>query len=138
MTKFSLRILEADGVFFDDYVVSLVVPTTEGSFGIQAKHENMIAAVVPGTIKYTLPDGDEIYAAITGGFMKVEDNEVLILAEAAELPEDIDEKRMAREIEEVKEELLQKQSIDEYKIAQARMARAINRLKVKHKYGRKG
>ena len=138
MTKFSLRILEADGVFFDDYVVSLVVPTTEGSFGIQAKHENMIAAVVPGTIKYTLPDGDEIYAAITGGFMKVEDNEVLILAEAAELPEDIDEKRMAREIEEVKEELLQKQSIEEYKIAQARMARAINRLKVKHKYGRKG
>ncbi len=138
MTKFSLRILEADGVFFDDYVISLVVPTTEGSFGIQAKHENMIAAVVPGTIKYTLPDGDEIYAAITGGFMKVEDNEVLILAEAAELPEDIDEKRMAREIEEIKEELLQKQSIDEYKIAQARMARAINRLKVKHKYGRKG
>ena len=138
MTKFSLRILEADGVFFDDYVVSLVVPTTEGSFGIQAKHENMIAAVVPGTIKYTLPDGDEIYAAITGGFMKVEDNEVLILAEAAELPEDIDERRMAREIEEVKEELLQKQSIEEYKIAQARMARAINRLKVKHKYGRKG
>lgn len=136
MTEFTLKILEADGCFYDGQCVSLVVPTSEGSLGIQAHHENMIAAVVPGIIKYTMPDGERLHAAIAGGFLKVEDNEVLILAEAAEKPEEIDEKRMLREIETAREEMLQKKSIEEYKIAQARMARAINRLKVKNKYNK--
>lgn len=136
MTEFTLKILEADGCFFDGQVVSLIVPTSEGSYGIQAHHENMIAAVVPGIVKYTTPEGERLHAAIANGFMKIENNEVLILAEAAEKPEEIDEKRMLKEVEDAREEMLQKKSIEEYKIAQARMARAINRLKVKNKYGK--
>ena len=135
MNEFTLHILEADGVFYEGPCESLVVPTSEGLFGIQAWHENMIAAIVPGIIKYIIPEGGEIFAAIADGFIKVENNDVLILTEAAEFPDEIDERRMAMEVETVTEELLQKKSIEEYKIAQARMARAINRLKVKHKYG---
>ena len=134
MTEFKLKILEADSTFYDGNCISIIVPTSEGAYGIQANHENMIAAIVPGEIKYTLPTGEEVHAAITGGFLKMEENELLILAEAAERPEDIDEKRMQEEIKLMSEELLSKKSIEEYRIAQARMARAINRLKVKNKY----
>jgi F-type H+-transporting ATPase subunit epsilon len=137
MTEFKLRILEAEGTFYDGGCLSIIVPTSEGAYGIQANHEHLIAAVVPGEIKYTLPSGEEMYAAITGGFLKMEDNELLILTEAAEHPEEIDEKRMREEVRLATEEIESKRSIEEYRIAQARMARAINRLKVKNKFKRK-
>ena len=137
MTEFSLRILEADGVFYEGGCISAVVPTSEGLYGIQANHENMIAAIVPGEIKYTLPNGEVVVAAITSGFLKMEDNELMILAEAAEHIEELDEKRINEEIKLANEEMLNKKSIEEYRVAQARMARAINRLKIRNKYGRK-
>lgn len=137
MTEFTLHILEADGVFYDGNCISLVIPTTEGLYGIQAHHENMISALVTGTVKYTTPDGEEHYAAISKGMLKVEDNDVLVLTESAEHSEEIDENRAREEAEKALEEMQEKRSLEEYQIAQARMARAINRLKVKQKYGTK-
>lgn len=137
MTEFMLHILEADGTFYNGSCVSIVVPTTEGLYGIQAKHENMIAAITTGTVKYTTPDGEEHYAAVAGGLIKVEDNDVLLLTESAEHSEEIDENRARKEAEAALEEMKEKKNLEEYRIAQARMARAINRLKVKQKYGTK-
>ena len=70
-------------------------------------------------------------AAVSDGMIKVEDNEVLILVDSAEWPEEIDILRAQREIAEAKEAILQKKSIQDFKTAQARMARAMNRLKIK-------
>ncbi len=135
MKEFDLKILEADSKFYDGKCVSLIVPTTEGLYGIQANHENMIAALVIGEIKYTLPDGSENYASVSNGLMKVENNSVLLLVESVESPDEIDENRSLEEEKQSRAELLEKKSLEEYKIAQARMARAINRLKIKKKYG---
>lgn len=65
------------------------------------------------------------------GIIKTEDNEVLILVATAEYPEEIDENRARRAADAAREELLQKQSVQEYYAAKARLARAVNRLKVK-------
>lgn len=135
MNEFDLTILEADSKFYSGKCISLIVPTTEGLWGIQALHENMIAAMVIGEMKFTLPDGTEKHAAVSGGIIKVEDNSVLILADAVEDVEEIDEKRSMKEELEAQEAMIEKRSIEEYKVAQARMARAINRLKIKKKYG---
>ena len=51
MTEFKLKILEADSTFYDGNCISIIVPTSEGAYGIQANHENMIAAIIPGEIK---------------------------------------------------------------------------------------
>ena len=61
----------------------------------------------------------------------------MILTEAAEHPDEIDEKRMREELRLAAEEIESKRSIEEYRIAQARMARAINRLKVKSRFKKK-
>lgn len=94
-----------------------------------AHHRNMIVAVVPGTLYYTVPDHQKKMAAVSNGMVKVEDNEVLVLVDSAEQPEDIDAIRAKREADEAKEEILQKRGMQEYHLAQARLARAINRLK---------
>ena len=70
-------------------------------------------------------------AAVSRGFLKVENNHVLLLADTIERPEEIDANRARREAEEAQAAMLQKASIQSYHAAQARLARAINRLKVK-------
>ncbi len=135
MNTFALNVLAAEKPFFDGECISLVIPTSDGQYGIQAKHNNMIAAIVPGELKITTPDGNVIIAAVSEGLVKVENNQVLILVDTLELPEEIDENRAKRSAEQAKEAILQKKSIQDYISAQSKMARAIGRLRVK-KYGK--
>ena len=129
MKSFNLRILACDQPFFEGECESLVVPTNDGLLGIWANHSNMIMAIVPGTITYRVPNGEDVKAVNSNGLIKIEDNEVLILVDAIERPEDIDIHRAQRAADRAKEELLQKKSLREYHVAQANLARAINRLK---------
>lgn len=131
MNLFSLIVLAAERSFYEGDCVSLVIPTLDGQYGIQANHSNMIGAVVPGSLKIITPEGEEIVAAVSEGLVKVEGNQVLILVDTAERPEEIDANRARHSMEEAKETILQKRSIQDYHAAQAKMARAISRLKVK-------
>lgn len=63
--------------------------------------------------------------------MKIENGEVLVLVDTAERPEDIDALRAKEAADAAREALLQKQSIQEYHMAQTTLARAIARLRVK-------
>lgn len=134
MSTFQLYILAADRVFFEGKCESLIVPSIEGSYGVLPNHSNMIAAIVPGSLQYK-EEGKEIQtAAVSEGLLKVESNEVLVLVDSAEHPEEIDEKRAKRAEDRAKEELLQKRSIQEYYLAQTNLARAVSRLRVKKSY----
>lgn len=132
MNSFFLTILSAEEPFYKGECVSVVIPTVDGVYGIQANHSDMITAVFPGVLKATLPDGEEIVAAVSEGLAKVEENTVLILVDTAEHPEEIDANAAKHSAEEAKEAILQKKSIQDYNAAQAKMARAISRLKAKN------
>lgn len=136
MNEFTLRIIEADKEFFSGKCVSLVIPTTEGMYGIQAMHENLVAAIKIGVVKYTLPDGTRCHAAVSNGIVKVEANEVLILVESAEDPDEIDEARARSEEEMARDVLSGKTDRINYRAAKGMLARAVNRLKIKKRYGK--
>lgn len=131
MEPFQVHILAADHPLYEGECLSLVLPTTNGMYGIRARHSNMIAAVVPGTLRYQLQEDVVLEAAVSEGLAKVENGEVLILVDTAERPEDIDAKRAQRNADAAREALLQKKSILEYRAAQATLARAVSRLRVK-------
>ena len=128
---FHLRILASDRAFYDGDCESLTVPTLDGELGILAHHSNLVAAMIPGELRARVPDGSFTVAAVAGGLLKVEDGTVLLLADSVERPEEIDAERARRAEARAREELLQKQSIQEDRGAQAHLARAINRLKVR-------
>ncbi len=137
MDTFQVHILAADRTFYEGPCVSLTIPTSDGEQGILAHHSPMIAAVQPGTLRWQAPDGEVELAAVSPGMVKVEKNEVLVLVDSAERPEEIDEVRARREADEAREALLQKKSRQEHQVAQATLARALNRLRVKsHGVGR--
>ena len=86
-------------------------------------------------MRYQLPGQPEQMAAVSAGLVKVENGEVLILVDSAERPEEIDLNRARREADAAKEAMLQKRSIQEYRMAQFTLARAAARMKVKGRHG---
>ena len=131
MEVFQAHILAADRSFYEGPCVSLTVPTSDGEQGILAHHSDMIAAVLPGTLRFQTPEGPAQTAAVSGGMVKIEKNEVLVLVDSVERPEEIDAARARREADQAREAMLQKKSRQEYQLAQASLARAMNRLRVK-------
>ena len=131
MSSFRVHILAVSHTFFDGDCESLIVPTSEGQYGILAGHSNTIRAIVPGKLPYRVPGGSPQYAAVSAGLVKIENGEVLVLVDTAERPEDIDALRAKEAADAAREALLQKQSIQEYHMAQTTLARAIARLRVK-------
>ncbi|MCI9351636.1 MAG: ATP synthase F1 subunit epsilon [Lawsonibacter sp.] len=131
MESFQARILAADRIFYEGPCLSMTVPTSDGELGILARHASMIAAVRPGTLRFQPPEQPVQAAAISPGMVKVEGNEVLVLVDSIERPEEIDAARAQREADEAREALLQKRSRQEHQVAQAALAWALNRLRVK-------
>ena len=131
MEVFQAHILAADRSFYEGPCVSLTVPTSDGEQGILAHHSDMIAAILPGTLRYQTPDGPVQLAAVSSGMVKVERGDVLVLVDSVERPEEIDAARARREADQAREAILQKKSRQEYQLAQASLARAMNRLRVK-------
>ena len=134
MAEFQVHILAADKTFYEGPCESLTIPTSDGEQCILAHHSSMIAAVLPGTLRYRVPGQPVQTAAVSPGMVTVEHNDVLVLVDSAERPEEIDEARAKREADQAREALLQKRSRQEYQVAQATLARALNRLRVKSSY----
>ncbi len=131
MDTFQVHILAADRTLYEGPCVSLTIPASDGERGILAHHAGMMAAIVPGTLRYQPPGEAVRLAAVSPGMVKVEADEVLVLVDSAERPEEIDEARARREADQAREAILQKKSRQEYQLAQATLARALNRLRVK-------
>lgn len=134
MGLFDLKIYEADGVFYEGKCQSLIVPSTDGETGILYGHVKSVSAIVPGILKYKDADDKWFEASVSNGLVRTNGDEVLVLVDSAERPEEIDENRSRRRIEQAKEIMLQQKSLREYKIAQGYLSRAMNRLKLKSRY----
>lgn len=135
MDTFQVHILAADETMYEGPCVSLAIPTSDGERGILAHHSSMMAAIVPGVLRYQPPEQEAKLLAVSPGMVKVEHNEALVLVDSAERPEEIDEARARREADQAREAILQKKSLQEYQLAQNTLARALNRLRVKKSVG---
>lgn len=133
MNTFNLRILAADRPFYEGECAALRVQLEDGQYGVLAGHAPVVAAVVPGVMKYTLPDGSAETVYVSDGILRVNKDDVLVLTSTAERPDEIDAKRAERSMEAAREAILHRKTEEEYKQAEARLARAIARLKAKNK-----
>jgi F-type H+-transporting ATPase subunit epsilon len=71
----------------------VVARTTEGEIGILPGHAPMLGELGSGVLRVIQPGGEEVVAAIHGGFLSVAASGVSVLADIAELGADIDLQR---------------------------------------------
>ena len=76
-------------------VDEVVAPGSEGYFGVLPGHAAFLATLGSGEVVYRR-GRDEIHLAVHGGFAEVTPERVIILAETAERPEEIDRQRAER------------------------------------------
>jgi F-type H+-transporting ATPase subunit epsilon len=129
MATFSLQVITSNRIFYDGRANMVVIPGADGEMGIMAHHENMVVAVDSGAMRIQKTDGSWMEAAVSAGFASIANNRVKIIVYSAERPEEIDIKRAQEARERAEERLRQKQSIEEYHMSSAALARAMARIK---------
>lgn len=135
MNTFSLKIIASDKVFYSGKCGIVIVPALDGEQAIMAHHQDMVIATQVGEVRFKEDEGADWQKAVVGiGFVHIANNRVTMLVDTAERPEDIDEVRARQALERAQEQLRQKQSIQEYHVSQASLARAMLRLKEAGKY----
>ena len=134
MSTFSLKVIASDKIFFDGRAEVLIIPEIDGEKAILAHHEDMVIAIKTGDMKFRLEDNTWVNAVVGQGFAQVINNRVSVLVDTAERPEDIDAVRAKDALERAKEQLRQKQSLQDFHLSQASMARAMSRLKSTSKF----
>jgi F-type H+-transporting ATPase subunit epsilon len=130
--SFRLRMFTLGKKVYEGSVLSLVAPGVDGYFGVLAHHVPLIAALKPGKLSLKDKQGDENVYAVSGGFLEVSANSVVLLADAIEQASDIDVHRA----EEAKERAARRlgsglPDIDALR-AQVALSRALNRIRVYH------
>ena len=137
MASFHAEIREADSPYFEGELVSLRFPTIDGDYGVMAGHRNMIASLVPGVLHIDTASGEKKIAAVVTGFIKIENNRVILLIDSLETPEEIDLNRAKRTEEKALAGMLLKQNQREYKLAEISLARAMSRYKTRKEFDSK-
>lgn len=86
---FNLKIVTPDRIFFQDDVEMVEIRTTEGDIGVLKGHIPLTAVAAPGIMKIHFPDETK-EAALHSGIIRVMPEDVTVLAESCEWPDEID------------------------------------------------
>lgn len=79
--------------------------TTEGEVGILPGHATLLGQLAEGfTVTVRQTSGADVAVAVHGGFLSVTDRGVIVLAEIAELAEDIDSGRASEALQRARSE----------------------------------
>lgn len=127
---FTLYIDTPERKFYEGSVESLVITSSYGELGILPGHLSTVVAMATAPAKM-LVDGNWIEAAISGGFARIRNDEVVILADSAEWPEEIEENRALEAKKRAEERLQAHISEVEYMRTRVALERALTRLTVK-------
>lgn len=134
MKTFGLNIISSDKEFYHGRGINMILPAQDGEFSILAHHADMMISIVPGEMRFQTEDEQWHTAVVGNGFAQIINNRVTVLADSIEKPENIDIKRAQDAMERAREQLRQKQSMQEYYISKASMARAMARMKANKKH----
>ncbi|GAB3753009.1 F0F1 ATP synthase subunit epsilon [Lysobacter olei] len=127
-TTFRCDIVSAENEIFHGDAELLVATGEMGELGIAPRHAPLITRLKPGKVVVTLPGGEQVDIAISGGILEVQPQVVTVLADTAIRAEDIDEAAVRAAKEEAERILAKKDPKMSLEEAQAQLAMSIAQL----------
>ena len=130
MATIKLDIVTAERVVYSDDVDVVIAPGIEGQLGILPHHSPLMTMLQPGEL-IARKGSEEFSLVVTGGFLEVRPDRVIVLADSAERTEEIDIAR-AEEAKKRAEQRLEEKYAPETDSARAEAAlrRSLIRLRV--------
>jgi len=137
MATIHVDVVSAERLIFSGEAKFVALPGESGELGILHGHTPLITRIRPGAVRIEKADGDEEFVFVAGGYLEVQPDSVIVLADTAIRGHDLDEAK-AVEAKKRAEEAMQNRAGDfdiahaqsEFAMAAAQLA-AISRLRRK-------
>lgn len=130
--KIELSIITPERVVYHDFCDYVSIPGTEGILGVYRRHTPLFTQIVQGEVK--IRQGQDVLSlAVMGGFVEVEKDQVVILADSALRSDDLDEEKIREAKAKAEEKLRQRLSKQEYVAIEAQLRQILLDLKVAEK-----
>jgi F-type H+-transporting ATPase subunit epsilon len=136
MATFKLEIVTAERMVFSDDVSALIAWGVEGQLGILPHHAPLMTMLQPGDLMIRR-DKEEEFFAISGGFLEVRPDKVIVLADACERADEIDIARAEEAKKRAQETMKAAPLSAEAAAAEAALRRSFARLKAAERKRRK-
>lgn len=130
MATLHLEIVTIERRVFNDEVNMVVAPGSEGMLGILPRHTPLLTALSYGELQIKKDGQEDQFFAIGGGFMEVQPNRVVVLADSAERAEEIDVERAEAARRRAEDSIAKAPAELELERAESSLRRNITRLKV--------
>lgn len=127
-STFRCDIVSAEEEIFHGDATLLVATGEIGELGIAPKHAPLITRLKPGKVVVTLPNGELLDFAVSGGILEVQPTVVTVLADTAIRAQDIDEAAVRKAKEEAERMLANRSEQMDVAEAQAKLAEAMAQL----------
>lgn len=136
MSPIRLDIVTAERVVYSEEVDIVVAPGVLGELGVLPHHAPLMTTLEPGELRVR-KGGEEYSLVISGGFLEVRPDRIIILADAAERAEEIDIARAEAAKQRARQRLTHPAPEVDLAQAEAALRRSLARLKVAEKRRRR-
>lgn len=130
MSTLLLEVVTPERIVYSQQADMVIVKGAEGELGVLPNHIPLVTPLKIAPVRVKKSGGQEDLIAVHGGFIEVRKEKVVVLAEAAELPEEIDVDRARAAKERAERRLSEKAENIDFTRAQIALQKAINRLRV--------
>ena len=108
----TVKVITPDKTVWDDKVEEIILPSTTGQLGILSGHAPLLTALEVGVLRVR-PSKEWKSIALMGGFAEVENDEIKILVNGAELGDNIDREAARNEYQEAQTRFEQVETSDD-------------------------
>ena len=129
MSNLKLDIVTAERIVYSEEVDAIIAPGAEGQLGILPHHAPLMTILQPGEL-VVRKGSEENIMAISGGFLEVRPDRVIVLADSAERADEIDTERAEAARKRAEQRLAEKTPDLDAARVEASLRRAIARLSV--------
>ena len=116
--RIKFEIATPERVVLKEEILQVTVPTEEGEITVLPKHSPLVSILKPGVLEIKQLNGEIEIISVSGGFVEVLLNKVIILADTAERADEIDLERAEEARKKAEESLKNIRSIDASQFAQ--------------------
>ncbi len=135
-----LKIITPERVVYESEIFQATLPTQSGEVTILPNHRSYIAALKPGEIITKKENNsDEVSLAVAGGFVEFHDNTLVVLADEAQLAQEINVEKVEKakkRAEDIKNKVIQTDEMEYARVA-ASLEIEMAKLKVARRYMKK-
>jgi len=133
-----LELVTPERMILSEDVEEVIAPGVEGDLGVLPEHAPLLTALRVGELGYRTGKQTDYVAIVGGGFLEVNDNKVIVLADDAELGQEINlDEAIERKLK-AEQNLDKERKADEkaFKEAEVRLMKELTRVQIAEKYRR--